>query len=97
MIRHLWRLNFKKKPDQEGSFSKNLAALHKKQLITDEWRGKLDPTTSGRQALRHLSTSGRWDHTQLEQTARKALTLVNELQREYFGLTPAGGMVVPEK
>jgi NADPH:quinone reductase-like Zn-dependent oxidoreductase len=38
----VWQIKFKKKPNQEGSFDKNLEALHKRKIVSDEWKAKLD-------------------------------------------------------
>ena len=96
VIRHIWQIKLKKKPIQEGSFEKNLDALHKKKCISDEWKAKLDQMWAERHSFHHLRPSVEADHLKLEETARNTLTLLNELEREFFGFKVQEGIVVPD-
>lgn len=96
VIRHVWQVKFKKKPNQEGSFDKNLEALHKKKFISDEWKTKLDQMWSDRHSFHHLRPSVESDQQKLEETARNTLTLLNDLEKEFFGFTLREGMIVPD-
>ena len=82
VIRHVWQVKLKTKPYQDGSFDKNLKALHKKKFISDEWKTKLDQMWVERYAFHHLRPSIECEQRNLEETARKSLTLLNELVRE---------------
>jgi len=84
VIRHVWQVKLKKKPNQEGSFDKNLEALHKKKIISDEWKSKLDQMWADRHSFHHLRPSVQADHLKLEETARNTLTLLNDLEREFL-------------
>ena len=84
VIRHIWQIKLKKKPSQEGSFEKNLDALHKKKCISDEWKAKLDQMWAERHSFQHLRPSVEADHLKLEETARNTLTLLNDLEREFL-------------
>lgn len=84
VIRHIWQINLNKKPNHEGSFEKNLEALHKKKIISDEWKIKLDQIWVDRHSFQHLRPSIESDQQKLEETARKNLNLLNELERLFF-------------
>lgn len=96
VIRHVWQVKLKKKPTQEGSFDKNLEALHKKKFISDEWKTKLDQMWSERHSFHHLRPSVESDQQKLEETARNTLNLLNDLEQEFFGFTVREGIVVPD-
>ena len=96
VIRHIWQVKLKKKPNQEGSFDKHLEALHKKKFISDEWMTKLDQMWAERHSFHHLRPSVEADHLKLEELARNTLKLLNELERQFFGFTLRDGMVVPD-
>jgi hypothetical protein len=96
VIRHVWQVKFKKKPNQEGSFDKNLEALHTKKFISDDWKAKLDQVWADRHSFHHLRPSVESDQQKLEATARNTLKLLNDLEQEFFGFTLREGMVVPE-
>ena len=84
-IRHIWQIKLKKKPNQEGSFDKNLEALHKKKFISDKWKIKLDQMWAERHSFHHLRPSAECGEQKLEETARNTLTLLNDLER-VFGM-----------
>lgn len=96
VIRHVWQVKLKKKPNQEGSFEKNLEALHKKKFISDEWKAKLNQMWADRHSFHHLRPSVEADHQKLEETARTTLKLLNDLEQEFFGFTVRDGIVVPD-
>lgn len=96
VIRHIWQVKLKKKPNQEGSFEKNLEALHKKTFISDEWKTNLHQMWAERHSFHHLRPSVECDQRKLEETARNTLKLLNDLKREFFGFTVRDGMVIPE-
>lgn len=96
VIRHVWQVKLKKKPNQEGSFEKNLDALHKKKFISDEWKAKLDQMWADRHSFHHLRPSVESDHQKLEEMARNTLKLLNDLEQEFFGFTVQEGMIVPD-
>lgn len=96
VIRHIWQVKLKKKPNQEGSFDKNLEALHKKKIISDEWKTKLNEMWADRHSFHHLRPSVEADHMKLEETARNTLNLLNDLEQEFFGFKVQEGVVVPD-
>lgn len=96
VIRHVWQIKLKKKPHQDGSFEKNLEALHKKKFISDEWKTTLDRMWSERHSFHHLRPSVKSDQKQLEETARNTLKLLNDLEQEFFGFTVQEGGAVPD-
>jgi hypothetical protein len=96
VIRHVWQVKLKRKPNQEGSFDKSLEALHKKKFISDEWKTKLDQMWIDRHTFHHLRPSVESDQQKLEATARNTLKLLNDLEKEFFGFTVREGMVVPD-
>ena len=95
VIRHVWQIKLKKKPNQEGSLEKNLAALHKKKSISDDWKTKLDQMWSERHSFHHLRPSVKSDQKQLEETARSTLKLLNDLEQEFFSFDVNEGIIVP--
>jgi len=95
VIQHVWQIKLKKKPNQYGSFDKNLEALHKKKFISDEWKTKLAQMWAERHSFHHLRPSLEFDQQKLEETARHTLKLLNDLEQEFFGFTFRDGMVVP--
>jgi hypothetical protein len=96
VIRHVWQVKFKKKPNQEGSFERNLEALHKKKLIGDECKTMLDRTWVDRHSFHQLRPSVEADRQKLEATARNTVVLLNALLREFFGFKFREGVVVPD-
>ncbi|MFY8059189.1 MAG: hypothetical protein ACOVRM_15695, partial [Planctomycetaceae bacterium] len=70
VIRHVWQVKLKKKPTQGGSFDKNLEALHKKKIVSDEWKTKLDEMWADRHSFHHLRPSVEADHLKLEALQR---------------------------
>ena len=94
VIRHIWQINLKKKPNQEGSFEKNLLALHKKKFISDEWKSKLDQMWAERHSFLHLRRSVESDQQMLKNKARNMLKLLNELEQEFFGFPARDGLCV---
>lgn len=96
VIRHVWQIKLKKKPNQQGDFEKNLEALQKKNFISDEWKTKLDQMWAERHSFHHLRPSVECDPQKLEEMARNTLNLLNDLERDFFGFTVREGMVVPD-
>ena len=96
VIRHVWQVKLKKKPTQGGSFDKNLEALHKKKILSDEWKTKLDEMWAERHSFHHLHPSVKADHLKLRETARNSLKLLNDLGREFFGFKVQEGVVLPD-
>jgi hypothetical protein len=96
VIRHVWQVKLNKKPNQEGSFDKNLEALYKEKFISDDWKTKLDQMWAERHSFHHLRPSVESDQQKLEATARNTLKLLNDLEQEFFGFTLREGMVVPD-
>jgi hypothetical protein len=84
VIRHVWQIKFKKKPNQEGRFDKNVEALHKRKVVSDEWKTKLDEMWAERNSFHHLRPSVESDQKNLEEKARNNLTLLNELEQVFF-------------
>jgi hypothetical protein len=84
VIRHIWQVKLRKKPNQEGSFEKNLSTLHEKKLISDEWKTKLEQLWANRQSFQHLRPSIDSDQQKLEEIARSSLKLLNELEHAFF-------------
>ncbi len=78
LIRHVWQVKLKKKPNQEGSFDKNLEALHKKKFISDEWKTKLEQMWADRHSFHHLRPTVESDQKNLEAKARNTLKLLND-------------------
>jgi hypothetical protein len=96
VIRHVWQVKLKKKPTQGGSFDKNLEALHKKKIISDEWKSKLNQMWADRHSFHHLRPSVPVDRLKLEETARNTLKLLNDLEQEFFGFKVQEGIAVPD-
>jgi hypothetical protein len=90
VIRHVWQIKFKKKPNQEGSFDKNVEALHKRKVVSDEWKTKLDEMWAERNSFHHLRPLVESDQKKLEEKARNNLTLLNELEHAFFGCSMKG-------
>jgi hypothetical protein len=86
VIRHVWQIVLRKAPHNEGSFNKNLEALHKKKIISDEWKIRLDQMWSARHLFYQLRPSVDSDQRKLEEMARNNLNLLNELERAFFPL-----------
>jgi hypothetical protein len=84
VIRHVWQIKFKKKPNQEGSFDKNVEALHKRKVVNDEWKTELDEMWVERNSFHHLRPSVESDRKKLEEKARNNLTLLNEIEQAFF-------------
>jgi hypothetical protein len=39
VILHVWQIKLNRKPNNEDIFDKNIDALHKQKVISDEWKG----------------------------------------------------------
>jgi hypothetical protein len=96
IVRHFWQVKLQKKPTQGGKFETCLNALHDKKFISDEWKTKLDQMWTDRHTFHHLLPSVDSGQKDLEETARHALNLLNELERDFFGFSAPDGIVVPE-
>ncbi len=96
MIRHIVQVKLKKKPTQEGSFYKNIEALYKKKIVSDNWKNKLKKMWADRHSFHHLRPSVQADHLKLEVKARNTLTLLDNLEQTFFGFKKQEEVVVPE-
>ena len=97
VVCHMWQVTLKKKPHQEGSFAHNLDALHKRQIISDAWKTKLDQMWTDRHTFLSLRPSEESDRQQLADTAHYTLQLLNELAQAFFGFVMRDGIVVPNR
>jgi len=97
VIRHIGQVKLKKKQTQEASFDKNLEALHKKNIISDEWKTKLEEMWAERHSFHHLRPSVEADHLKLEEIGRNTLTLLNDLGRAFFGFSIHNEILVPHQ
>ncbi len=79
LILHEWRVRLKKRPSQEESFDKHVDALHKKKIISDQWKAKLKQAWDNRHSFYHLTPAVKADHLKLEDAAREMLQLLNDL------------------
>lgn len=95
IIGHIWQIKLKKKPNQESRFDKNLEALHKKKLLSDEWMTKLAQMWADRHAVYYFRPSAESDQQKIEEAARNALKMLKDLDREFFEFSVRDGMVVP--
>ncbi len=96
LIQHVWQREFKKKPNEEGSFCKNVEALHKKKLISDDWKTQLDQLPADRQSFHQLHPSVKSEQQKLEDTARNTLRLLNGLEGKFFDRPPASRILVDQ-
>jgi len=95
VVRHIWQVQLKKKPAQEGSFEKNLDALHKKNLISDAWKITLGQMWNDRRTFLSLRPSEESDRQKLADMAHYTLKLLNELEHAFFGFVVWDGIVFP--
>jgi hypothetical protein len=95
LVHHVWQANAGKKKTQEGDFLAALVALHRKAVITDEWKNKLQEMWVNRHKLHQLRASSEEDQRTLEAMARANLSLLEELKEEFFGCEIHGERVVP--
>ncbi|KAA5538600.1 hypothetical protein FYK55_27320 [Roseiconus nitratireducens] len=96
VIRHIWQMKLKKKSGQESTFDKYLAALHKKNIINEEWKSRLEQLWADRNTFHHLRPSVESDLQKLEETALNSLRLLTELEQEFFGFNVQDGTVAPD-
>ena len=85
VIRHVWQIKLKKKPNDQGSFDTSLECLHVKKFIADDWKIKLDQMWADRHSFHYLRPSVECDQRKLEEKARNLLKLLDDLEREFFG------------
>jgi hypothetical protein len=83
VIHHIWQVKFNKKPNEGGTFDKNLEALHKRKVISDEWKNKLDRMWAERHSFYRLSPMVESDQRKLEERARQNLNLLSELEQVF--------------
>lgn len=89
MIGHLWQVKLGK-PNLPGSFDKQLAALQRKKILGDEWKGKLAEVMTERPVICTWPAHGDVEQPDLEGQARRGLTVLHELERELFGVMVEG-------
>jgi hypothetical protein len=68
----------------EGSFDKNVEALHKRKVVSDECKAKLDEMWAERNSFHRLRPSVESDQKKLEEKARNNLTLLNKTEQAFF-------------
>jgi hypothetical protein len=95
LVHHVWQVNSGKKKPQNGDFLAILTALHRKSVITGEWKTKLQDLWVNRHKLHHLRASSEIDQQMLQAMARANLNLLDELKEELFGYDIQGERVVP--
>lgn len=93
MIRHICQVKLRKRKTQEADLKKNVEALHKRGLITDDWKTKLDHMWANRHAFHHLRSSVEPDRQKLEDAAQNHLRLLNELEQAFFRYSVNEGVV----
>jgi hypothetical protein len=96
VIQPICQAKLKKKPNPEGSVDMNIEGPHRKKIISDEWKFKFDQMWFDRHSFHHLCPSVEADHLNLEETARITLTLLNDLERRFFGFQVQEVVVVPD-
>jgi hypothetical protein len=92
VIRHVWQINFKKKPDQDSGFARNLESLHKKRLVSDEMKDRFDQIWGERSSFLHLNPTKECDEQKLEELAGNTLKLLNDLEQAFFGVFGRNGV-----
>ena len=85
MIRHIWQAKLNKKPNQEGSFMKNIEALNKAKHITDGWKATLSHQWAERNSYYQLRPTTENEQLKLVEAARNRLNMLKEMQKEFFG------------
>ena len=95
LVHHVWHLNSDEEKPQDGDFVTILAALHKKGVVKDEWNAKLHEMWINRHNFHHLRPLDETDQHTLAKVAEDNLTLLNELNEEFFGYDIRGQQVVP--
>jgi len=83
-IRYIGQIKLNKKPNQKGSFEKDLDALHKKNVISDEHKAQLDAMRTEWRSLAYLQPATADNLQKLEEMAHQALLLLKELEQEFF-------------
>jgi hypothetical protein len=84
VVQHIWQMNIKKKPHRNGGFGQKLDALHKQKLISGAMKIELQHMWADRQSFHHFRNSIASDQQKLEETARKYLKLLRELEEVVF-------------
>lgn len=95
MIRHIWQAKLNKKPNQEGSFIKNIEALNKAKHITDGWKATLSHQWAERNSYYHLRPTTENEQLKLVEAARNRLNMLKEIQKEFFGEQQLAEIVAP--
>lgn len=83
-IRYIGQARLKRKPNQKGNFEKDLDALHKQNLISDEHKVQLDAMCTEWRSLAYLQPATADDQRKLEEMAHQALQLLKDLEQEFF-------------
>ena len=97
VVRPIWQTKLKKKPTQGGEFNKNLDALHKKKVISDDWKARLDHLSIELNSSHLICSEFQADRQKLENLARDMLMLLHDLEREFIGFTATAATVVLER
>lgn len=95
LVHHVWQANAGIKKPQEGDFLAILSALHRKGVVKDEWKAKLQEMWLNRHLFHHLRPSVETEQRTLEVMARANLDLLGELKDDFFGYDIQGERVVP--
>lgn len=92
VIRHVWQIKLKKKPNDQGSFGTNLEGLLVKKFITDDLKIKLDQMWADRHSFHYLRPSVECDQRKLEEKARNLLKLLDDLELREVSFAPCGSV-----
>lgn len=83
VVQYLSVATFKKKRDRRSSFESTVSALHKQQVLSDDWKSRIEQMWSTRHHFHEWNPVRSVDRQQLEAMATETMTLANDLDREF--------------
>ena len=96
IVRYVWQIKFRKKPNAGGVFEKNLESLHKKGFIPDEIKAKIDLVWADRNNFHHVNPCIDESERSLDDIAGEKLRLLSEVEKHFFAFSISDGMLVPK-
>jgi hypothetical protein len=94
IVRDVWAAQGRQGRSGPQAFERMVADLHKKKLIPEEVRDKLEAIWANRNDFHHLSKTLEQNPARLQELAREKLTLLAEIERYFFGFRVVNGKLV---
>lgn len=96
IVLHVWRVKVRKRKNYQADFETALKALHTNGIISEERRSEIDRMWADRHTFSRLRPSVDAERLRLEHDAAISLGLLKALEKQFFGYSERGDVIVPE-